>query len=371
MSDFTIKSGATSPDLLVTLLDGTAPQDLTGATVRMRMRPVHGGDLTLDAPATVVSPATSGVVSYTWVDDDTAVPGEYEVEWVVTFSGGAEQSFPGSGYTTVIVEPSLTSEPANPLPALPDNCWPVDQGCCDDFDNYSPAVQARSRSLAVQTLRSLTGYQVGGCPVVLRPCKDTCLPGYTPWASVPPFTPYVDGNGQWLNMVCGTCATDCSCVVLEQISLPMPVGRVDEVKVDGTVLDESAYRLDAPNHLVRLDGGTWPVCQDLSKPDTQVGTMSVTYLNASPVDGLASYAAGVLACEFAKACSGAKCRLPSGVTEISRRGLTMTIPAGMFTEGLTGIREVDVFILAYNPYLQKMPSTVWSPDQHHARTMNR
>jgi hypothetical protein len=49
----------------------------------------------------------------------------------------------------------------------------------------------------------------------------------------------------------------------------------------------------------------------------------------------------------------------------------MTIPTGMFREGLTGIREVDVFILAHNPYLQKMPSTVWSPDQRVQRTMLR
>jgi hypothetical protein len=254
---------------------------------------------------------------------------------------------------------------------LPDNCWPIDEGCDATWDTLDEDVQARSAALAVQTLRALTAYQVGGCPVTVRPCKDTCLPGYTPWGSAPPFTPYVDGNGQWLNMVCGNCPHECSCVVLEQIDLPLPVGRVDEVRVDGTVLDPSTYRLDPPGHLVRLDGGTWPVCQDLSKPDTQAGTMSVTYLNAAVVDSLAEYAAGVLASEFAKACIGAKCRLPSGVTEISRRGTTMTIPAGLFTGGLTGIREVDVFVLAYNPHLQKMPSTVWSPDQRVTRVMSR
>ena len=371
MSDFTIKSGATSPDLVVTLLDGGTPQDLTGASVTMRMRPVSGGPLTLEAPAAVVAPTESGVVSYTWVDDDTATPGEYEVEWVVTFANGTEQPFPGTGYTTVTIEPSLTSEPANPIPDLPDECWPVDQGCCDDFDNYSPAVQARSKALAVSALRSLTGYQVGGCPVVLRPCKDNCLPGYSGWASGPPYVPYINGDGQWLNMVCGNCVGDCSCATLEQISLPLPVGRVDGVKVGGVALQPSAYRLDSPGWLVRVDGGSWPTCQDLTLDDDQPGTMSVTYLNAEVVDGLASYAAGVLACEFAKACAGAKCRLPSGVTEISRRGLTMTIPAGLFTEGLTGIREVDVFILSHNPYLQKTPSTVWSPDQRTQRTMLR
>jgi hypothetical protein len=259
----------------------------------------------------------------------------------------------------------MTVTPAD----LPDYCWPVDEGCCTEFSSYDEDVQERSKALAVQTLRMLTAYQIGGCPVTLRPCRAACLPGYA-YPGAAWTTPYISG-GDWLNVVCGTCIGDCSCSALQQISLPLPVGRVDRVAVDGLTLPESSYRLDPPGWLVRTDGGTWPTCQDLSKADTEVGTMSVTYLNAVEPDGLAAYAAGVLACEFAKACSGAKCRLPSGVTEISRRGITMTIPAGMFTDGLTGIREVDTFVLAYNPYLQKMPSTVWSPDQRVQRTMLR
>jgi hypothetical protein len=255
-----------------------------------------------------------------------------------------------------------------PLP-LPDNCWPIDEGCCSDWSSYDPAIQDRSAALAVQTLRMLTGYQIGGCPVTLRPCRAQCMSGYYPGIST--FSPYINGDAQWLNVYCGNCVGDCSCAGLEQISLPLPVGRVDSVLVDGTALDDSAYRLDSPGWLVRLDGQAWPTCQDLTLADTEVGTMSVTYLNAEVVDGLGAYAAGVLACEFAKACSGAKCRLPSGVTEISRRGVTMSLPVGLFTEGLTGIREVDVYILAHNPYLQKMPSTVWSPDQVNQRTMLR
>jgi hypothetical protein len=257
------------------------------------------------------------------------------------------------------------------VPGLPDVCWPIDDGCDDNFKTLPQEVQDRSAALAVQTLRMLTGYQVGGCPVTVRPCKQPCAPaGFNTYAG--PWTvPYIDDSGLWLNMVCGNCTGDCSCAVLEQIDLPLPVGRVDEVRVDGAVLPADAYRLDPPGHLVRLDGEQWPTCQDLSLPDTEVGTMSVTYLNAAEVDGLGAYAGGVLASEFAKACSGAKCRLPSGVTEISRRGITMTIPSGMFTEGLTGIREVDAFILAYNPYRQKTPSTVWSPDQPQHRVMSR
>lgn len=252
---------------------------------------------------------------------------------------------------------------------VPDICWPIDEGCCSDWDGYNEEIRTRSAALAVQTLRMLTGYQIGGCPVVVRPCRAQCVSGYYPGMST--FSPYINGAGEWLNVACGNCIGDCSCAALQQLSLPLPVGRVDEVRVDGSVLAESAYRLDPPGWLVRLDGGQWPTCQDLTLPDSEAGTVSVTYLNAVPVDALGAYAAGVLACEFAKACSGGKCRLPSGVTEISRRGTTMTLSTGLFTNGLTGIREVDAYILAYNPYLQKMPSTVWSPDQANQRTMLR
>lgn len=252
---------------------------------------------------------------------------------------------------------------------VPEHCWPIDEGCCADWTGYDDEIKTRSAALAVQTLRMLTGYQIGGCPVTLRPCRAQCTTGYYPGISM--FTPYVNGAGEWLNVACGNCVGDCSCTALQQIALPLPVGRVDEVLIDGVALDESAYRLDSPGWLVRLDGGVWPTCQDLTLADDQIGTMSVTYLNAEVVDALGSYAAGVLACEFAKACSGAKCRLPSGVTDITRRGITMTIASGMFTDGLTGVREVDAFVLAHNPYRQRMPSTVWSPDQQVQRTMLR
>jgi hypothetical protein len=129
--------------------------------------------------------------------------------------------------------------------------------------------------------------------------------------------------------------------------------------VDGVVLDESEYFLDGST-LVRV-GGEWPVTQNMDLPDTEVGTFSVTYLNSFPVDGLGAYAAGILACEYAKACSGGKCKLPSGVTEITRAGVTMTITSGAFPGGLTGIREVDAYIMAWNPTHLRSKPTVWSP----------
>ena len=133
--------------------------------------------------------------------------------------------------------------------------------------------------------------------------------------------------------------------------------------MNGILLDPGSYRVDDGKWLVRTDGDCWPGCQDLSKPDTELGTFSVTYLNAIPVDHLGMYAAGVLACEYAKACAGVKCRLPSGVTSITRQGISMEVSAGLFPNGLTGINEVDVWVQMYNPHALTTGPTVWTPNQ--------
>jgi len=246
--------------------------------------------------------------------------------------------------------------------------WPVDPGCLgDEWDNYDPAVQDRAVMLASATLHRLTGYRVGGCPVKVRPCKRSCgaayaMPAYWDMAALYGTTPYPQiVGGVWINS-CG-CSTDCSCQALCEIALPPPVGEVQEVMLDGEVTDPADYRVDG-NRLVWVgaDECPWPVCQDLSAADTEIGTFSVTFLNSYPVDDLGEYAVGVLAAEFAKACIGGKCRLPSGVTQITRQGVSMTVNAGAFPDGLTGIREVDAFIALWNPTPIREAPRVWSPD---------
>lgn len=257
------------------------------------------------------------------------------------------------------------------VPAFGGCLWPVDTACfTTEWETYSPEVQARARALASSTLGRLTGNRVGNCPVKVRPCKAGCTPGYMPYMSAygrTAFQPQINLYGDWVN-ACG-CTPECSCVELCEVHLPAPVGRIDQVKVDGAVVAPANYRVDNGRTLVWTGAGEclWPVCQDMSKPDTEPGTFSVTYLNAHPVDSLGAYAAGVLAMEFGSACSGNSCRLPSGVTSIVRQGISMEIATGAFPNGLTGLREVDTFIALWNPDGLKRQSTVWSPDQRRAR----
>lgn len=268
------------------------------------------------------------------------------------------------------------------IPDLPDYCWPVDWACNQEFyddliaTEGGQAIAARAEALAAQTLRMLTGYKVGSCPISVRPCQRRCVPsswlvapaassgsfaGYAGWT----FRPYVQ-DGRWLN-ACGCKTDDCGCGNVPEVVLPGPVGAVTSVMLDGATLSPTAYRVDNGNRLVRTDGGTWPTCQDMAAAPDAEGSFVVTYVQGAAVDGLGAYAAGLLAVEYAKACTGGKCRLPSGVSEIARQGITLTLTTGSFPTGYTGIREVDAFLQFWNPYGVRSFAEVFSPDVPTAR----
>lgn len=259
---------------------------------------------------------------------------------------------------------------SEPVPNLTSVCWPVDWSCVENEDDIDPITKARAEAMATSALRSLTGYQVGGCPVTVRPCSLGCglRSGYQVWpiTGQPGAGPFINTAGRWVNG-CG-CGTDCSCTSLSEVLLPGPVGRIDEVVVDGVILGSTDYRVDNGNRLVRLDGDLWPVCQDMAAAPGDPGTFMVTYLRGIPVDGQAAYVAGLLAYEFAKACDGENCVLPKGVTNIARAGVTMEIEPGTFPNMATGIFAVDAWLRTINPYAVTLPAQIFSPDRPATRT---
>lgn len=246
--------------------------------------------------------------------------------------------------------------------------WPIDETCLPpEWESIDEELRDRSIALASATLYRLTGYRVGGCPITVRPCKKACrgrTPSYWSLHGTAAWWPQ-NWGGVWING-CG-CTTDCSCTTLCEVSLPAPVGTVSEVKVDGNVVDPTDYRVDQ-NRLVWTGDGecAWPACQDMAATDGP-GTFRVTYLNSYPVDKMGAYAAGVLASEFAKACTGTKCRLPATVTAVSRQGISYDVTAGTFPNGTTGIREIDAYIGLWNPDALRQQTRVWSPDVHPPR----
>jgi len=236
--------------------------------------------------------------------------------------------------------------------------WGLDSTCCVVWASLDPALQDRAEELAWSTLRTLSGGRIGNCPAVIRPCLtapcDYCA---TPLPTI--------RDGEWINVVCGS--PRCSCERLCEIVFPGPIAAIVEIDLGGVDMPMSSFRVDNGNRLVRQDSECWPSCQNLGAPVGDPDTLTITYVpGILPSDG-ALWAAGTLACEFARACSGGKCRLPSGITSIARQGVQFTLSSGMFPDGMTGIREVDAYLTSINPNALRIPPMVWSPDVPWAR----
>lgn len=245
--------------------------------------------------------------------------------------------------------------------------WPLDPACLtDEWDAMPPEVQYRAKALATSTLRRLSGYRVGGCPITVRPCVLGCMDASLYYSRA--WGPRQTADGTWVNS-CG-CTTDCSCTALCEVRLAGPVGPVTWVKVDGIEVSTRDYRVDG-DRLVWIGAADcpWPVCQDMTADDSKPGTFAVNYLRGVAPDALASYAAGVLAVEFGKACTGGKCRLPPNVVSVTRQGVAYEMTAGTFPTGVTGIREVDAWIGLWNPNGMRQASSVWFPGQRNPRVV--
>jgi hypothetical protein len=236
--------------------------------------------------------------------------------------------------------------------------WPVQWIC--DLTPAQIAVTGVALEFASNTLWALSGRQFGLCTVTLRPCRRDCYGTTWPfgvdtavgsYAGQTYPTPYW-WNGQWFNLACPACLTDCSCSVVSEFVLPAPVYRITQIKIDGSPLVTGSYRLDDSRLVVRTDGGAWPVCNDLSKNDTATGTWSVTAQYGQPVPPSASIAVGQLACEVAKAIVGDDCALSQPVQSLARQGVNLTFldPNEVFAERRTGLRLTDMFISTFNPY---------------------
>lgn len=243
--------------------------------------------------------------------------------------------------------------------------------CCDCWDSVSPNIQARALNYATSILWAATGRQFGLCEQTVRPCGRYCNSGAQGWiwndGLFSPWLPYVF-NGQWRNCWCGCGGPGCcTCEPHQQVYLPGPVAQVTQVVQDGFVIDPSLWRVDNNQWLVRTSG-EWPTCQDYNV-DSGVGvfndnTLQVTYMRGYAVPQILLDAAATLACEFAKACTGAACRLPGRLSTVARQGVQLTFQNidELINNMFTGIPEVDLAIKMFNPYGLARPMRIFSPD---------
>ena len=91
-------TGDTKPDITARLplldIDGEETgsyADLTGASVMFQMRRPDDKRFTVNQPATVDDPP-NGSVSYVWATNDLSVPGDYYVQWEVTWPDSSKQT---------------------------------------------------------------------------------------------------------------------------------------------------------------------------------------------------------------------------------------------------------------------------------------
>lgn len=243
--------------------------------------------------------------------------------------------------------------------------WPTRWVC--DVSTQSPTATGMAVEAATRILWSLSGRRFGTCQVTLRPCRSDCMDN---WSSYPGWdwpTGYTMPPWDWYTIpyACGSCMRGCSCNYLSEVVLPSPVSSIVTVKMDGTPMATGgAYRLDDNRFLVRTDGQSWPRCNNLLLDDSQVGTWSVTALYGEDVPASGQFAMGELACEILKAAAGEDCRLPPGVTQLVREGVTISYPdvGQLLKEGRTGLYLVDLFLASENPKGLRQRGRVYSVD---------
>jgi hypothetical protein len=364
-----VNHNALAPPYSVQLLDGWGnPLDLTGATSVTFELAEPDGDLKASAPATIVD-ATNGIVKHLWAVGDTDTLGLYFARWIVVTIADGPLSYPSEVGDLV----EVVAGPTHNFIQGPCSLWTTVanvRDCCSvaASTGISDDTILTYIDHASDLLYTLSGRQfAGSCQETVRPCaKNVCgNPGFfSGWGAGISQIPYVSDPSAYPPPECG-------CGRMRKVDLGFwPILAVNEVKINGVVIDPDTYRVDENRYLVSLAGPApdyeqdgWPRCQYLDRPDTEDGTWSVnvTYGIEPPPAGVA--AATTLACELLKACYGGECNLPGRVTSVNRQGISMTmIDPSAIKNGQIGLYDVDLFIQTYNPKNTRSRTLVWSPD---------
>lgn len=295
--------------------------------------------------ATRTAPAGLGQYVLVWTDDGTYSANHVIVDDLTVVSPGA----------SIPELPALVDDDTGAQMG-PCNAWTTNDqvaACCateasSDETPFDDFIAAASQALFELSARQWAGV----CEQTVRPCQTQTPCGFQVLSRGHlVMDPYFWNGSDW--------GVACGCQPLSKVTLAgYPVREIVEVKIDGVALDPSEYTLKDHRNLIRMNGGTWPSCQRIDLPDTEEGTWSVTYTYGQNPPWLGMMAASELACELYKACAseelGLDCALPSGVTSLTRQGIT--IERNPFVAWgrqdriwRTGLPHVDLFLNTYNP----------------------
>lgn len=247
--------------------------------------------------------------------------------------------------------------------------------CCPGASQFDPDLSQAAQDMAVTNLWALTGRRFGACPVTVRPCRQCRtipLPELIMWNFGRRdnlgvgfgWYPMLD-SGTVFNISCGACTSECRCEAKCEFFLPGPIDSINEIRVDGNIVDPSKYVVYDKSKLVFLTGVDCPETQNYNLALSEVGTWSVDYNIGEAWPAGAAQIAGLLACEYGRAfTSDPGCNLPARVQSVARQGVDVQFvdPFALADAGLTGLPVVDSWIRAQNPYKLAARPRVWSPD---------
>lgn len=150
-----------------------------------------------------------------------------------------------------------------------------------------------------------------------------------------------------------------------------PIVSIEQVKIDGEIIDSTRYRLDDSRWLTAVRPTLedhllwWPACQRLDLPDTEVGTWSVDYTWGASRPGAGKRASATLAWELLVSWmpdsdDRPDCRLAATWTANTRAGTSQSRPAvkDLVASGLSGLPEVDLWLGSLRFGQQQRPAAV-------------
>lgn len=140
------------------------------------------------------------------------------------------------------------------------------------------------------------------------------------------------------------------------------VTAVDAVRVDDAAIASTAYRLIDRHYLARLDGDSWPCCNDPAATTIPL-EVDFTFGEAPPAIGV--LAAVALARELVRGMtSGDDCAIDPRVTALVREGVSIDLSSGgVDASEFLEIPAVRRFVNALNPHGLRRPAAVIVPGQ--------
>ena len=153
------------------------------------------------------------------------------------------------------------------------------------------------------------------------------------------------------------CRIGCGCGRATEAVISEHVWDIVSVKVDGVTLDDADWVLYGDNRLVRVDDGTFPCCQRLSRdPDTDYGTFEIDGTFGTPPDEMGILAVQQIACELVNTFDNpGACLLPQHVSSFTRQQLSVNFTDPTVAKGFAALPLVDLWLRALDADSMRRP----------------